>query len=58
MKKIGFIKSIKYWNIKSSLSIICYKCDSIDKMIFKEEESVEILKILGLVNNMNERYML
>ena len=37
------------------LSIICDKCGSINKKIFKEEEeSIEILKILGLINNMNE----
>ena len=36
------------------LSIICDKCGSNDEKIFKEEESIEILKILGLINNMNE----
>ena len=30
-------------------SIICSKCDNEDEKIFKEEESVEILKALGLI---------
>ena len=32
------------------LSIICSKCENEDEKIFKEEESTEILKILGLIN--------
>ena len=35
----------------SVLSIICDKCGSKDKKIFKEEESIEILKIIGLIRN-------
>ena len=31
------------------LSIICSKCKNGDENIFKEEESIEILKILGLI---------
>ena len=31
------------------LSIICSKCKNEDEKIFKEEESNEILKILGLI---------
>ena len=31
------------------LSIICSKCKNEDEKIFKEEESIEILKILGLI---------
>ena len=34
------------------LSSICKKCGSEDEKIFKEEESIEILKIIGLINNM------
>ena len=34
------------------LSIICSKCEDEDEKIFKEEESNEILKILGLIKNM------
>ena len=37
------------------LSSICDKRGSEDDKIFKEEESIEILKILGLINNI-ERY--
>ena len=33
------------------LSIICSKCKSENEKIFKEEESIEILKILGLSEN-------
>ena len=33
------------------LSIICGKCENRDEKIFKEEESIEILKIFGLINN-------
>ena len=33
------------------LSIICIKCKNENEEIFKEEESIEILKILGLIQN-------
>ena len=33
------------------LSIICSKCKSADEKTFKEKESIEILKILGLIEN-------
>ena len=33
------------------LSIICSKCTGKDEKIFKEEESIEILKIIGLIEN-------
>ena len=32
-------------------SIICCKCKNKDEKLFKEEESIEILKILGLIEN-------
>ena len=32
-------------------SIICSKCKNEDQKIFKEEESIEILKILGFTEN-------
>ena len=49
----------KFENLKISsifekalvLSIICSKCGNEDEKIFKEEESTEILKILGLTEN-------
>ena len=33
------------------LSIICSKCKNDDEKIFKEEESIKILKVLGLIEN-------
>ena len=36
------------------LSSICYKCGSEDEKIFKEEEPIEIFKILGVINNIEE----
>ena len=33
------------------LSVICRKCLNKDQKIFKEEDSIEILKILGLIEN-------
>ena len=33
------------------LSIICSKCKNKDENIFKEEDSIAILKILGLTEN-------
>ena len=37
------------------LSIICSKYKNEDEKIFKEKESIEILKVLGLINNI-EKY--
>ena len=33
------------------LSVICSKCKNEDKKLFEEKESIEILKILGLIEN-------
>ena len=33
------------------LSVICSECNNEDKILFKEQESIEILKILGLIEN-------
>ena len=65
MRKINGIvygKYSKFKNLKISkifrkalvFSIICSKCDSKDKNIFKEEESIEILKIIDLINNIGK----
>ena len=49
-----------YWKISYilkkalSLSIVYSKCDHKYEKIFKEEESNEILKILGLINYIEE----
>ena len=34
-----------------ALSIICSKCKYEDEKVFKEDDSLEILKILGLIEN-------
>ena len=36
------------------LSSICNKCGNEDEKIYMEEESIEILKILHLINNIEE----
>ena len=36
------------------LSIICSKCKNEDEKIFNEEESIKILKIFGLINNIEQ----
>ena len=40
------------------LSIICDKCGSNDDKTFTIEESIEIFKILGLIDNINEQNIL
>ena len=41
--------------VSAVITLVCGKCSSKDKQIFKEvEESIDILKILGLINNMIE----
>ena len=42
---------ISYVLEKTVLSMICSKCKHEDEKIFKEEESIEILKIIGLIEN-------
>ena len=37
---------------KTVLSIVCSKCKNEDEKLFKEEESIEILKIFGLIENL------
>ena len=61
MKKLSCIICGKYRKFEKSkicilektlvLSIICSKGKTEDETIFKEEESIEILKILGLIGN-------
>ena len=51
-------KSLKYLNIlikKVVLCIVCYRYVCTDDIIFKEEESIGILKISGLIK-INEIY--
>ena len=40
--------------LKNSLFIVYSKCGHEYEKIFKEEASVEILKFLGLINNIEE----
>ena len=40
-------------NVKYHTSFICSKCKNEDENVFKEEESIEILKILGLIETCN-----
>ena len=54
MVSIENLKSLKCHTFSKKtlvLSIICSKSKNEDEKIFKEEESIEILKILGLVEN-------
>ena len=37
-----------------SLSIVYTKCSHEYEKIFKEEESIEILKIVGIINNIEK----
>ena len=62
MKKLCCVTCSKYRKFEKSkvscflektlvLSIICSKCKNKDENIFKEEDSIAILKILGLTEN-------
>ena len=58
MKKLYYGKNRKFEKLKIYifektlvLSITCSKCKIEDETVFKEEESIEILKILGLIKN-------
>ena len=62
MKKICCVIFGKYRKLKNPkishifektlvLSIICSKCENEDKKVFEEGESIEILKFLGLIEN-------
>ena len=56
MRKIYYIKCKKYKKIiKPLLSSICNKCKSADEKIFMEQESIEIIQIIGFINNI-EKY--
>ena len=62
MKKVCCVNCGKYRKFKKSkisyisektlvLSINCCKCENEDEKILKEEESIEVLKIFGLIKN-------
>ena len=45
-------RKVSYLSEKASvLSFICSKCKNEDEKLFKEEKSIEILKILCLIEN-------
>ena len=50
---IDNLKTLKILNIleETVLSIICSKCNNEDEKIFKVEESIVTLMILGLIEN-------
>ena len=43
-----------YFKKKTVLFIIYIRCGSKDEKIFKEEESIEVLEILGLIDNIEQ----
>ena len=68
MKKLYRVICGKYWKFENpkmlyvlekslALCIIFSKCQKEDETIF-EEESIEILKILGLIENINQEFIL
>ena len=65
MKKLYYVICSKYRKFEKpkvsylqektlDLSIICSKCKDADEKMFKEEESIEILKIIGLISNIQK----
>ena len=50
-RKLKNLKYIILLEKKLLLSVICSKCKNEEEKIFKEEESIKILKILGLIEN-------
>ena len=46
------LKILKYHTL--FLSIICSKCKNEDEKIFKEKDSIQILKVLDLINYVEE----
>ena len=50
MKKLYCVICSKYKKFVKP-KIICSKCKNEDEKLFKEEESIEILEILGLIEN-------
>ena len=65
MKKLSYVICNKYRKFEKPkisyvsektlvLSIIYSKCKNEDEKIFEKEESIERLKILGLINNIEE----
>ena len=51
-RKFGKPKIAYLLEKKLILPIICSKCKNEDEKLFKGEQSIEILKILGLIENL------
>ena len=51
------MKTLKYHIFSIKHSIVCDECGIKNEKIFKDKESTEILKIVGLLNNMKELYI-
>ena len=55
MLNIENLKNQKYRNSQEKKTLflftICSKCKNQDEKLFKEEESIEILKVLGLIES-------
>ena len=50
-RKLGKPKTLYTFKKALALSIICSKCKNEDEKIFNKKESIEILKILRLIEN-------
>ena len=51
IENLKTLKCHKFLKKTLVLSFICSKCKNVDKKIFKKEEPVEILNILGLIKS-------
>ena len=51
IENLKILKYHTFWKKSLVLSIIVSKCEAKDEKIFKEEESIEVLKIFGLIEN-------
>ena len=59
MISIGNLKILKhhiFWKKTLVLAIICSKYKNEDKKLFKEEESIEVLTILGLIESRKKKH--
>ena len=54
LKKLKYMFNNYTFKKKLNLCIVYSKCSHKDEKIFKEEESIVILKILGLISNLHE----
>ena len=54
MQSIISLKTLKHRTVLKKtlvLSIVCSRCENKNEKIFKENESIEILQIFGLIKN-------